>query len=98
MKSVISKVVTIALLQYSNTVTLYRGRVISQAPALRSDIVVFIFPALVTIVTYAVVFWTSAFSRASMIANVLLAASCSIGAAVFSMRLGLFIAFNCFGT
>ena len=98
MLPLVIKVVVIGSLHCAGSVLLYRGRVVNHLTLLKSDLLVIFVPALVALIAYGTVFWSSGFLRAKPGARIAGLLAFAIVLTCFSSWLFMVIAFNRYGT
>jgi hypothetical protein len=96
MRAFLIKTVVIGCLHCVVSVLLYRGMVVNQFP--KSELLVFDLPALIALIAYGIIFWTSGFLQAKLGLRIAIMLGFSLLAAGLSSWLFMLIAFNKYGT
>ena len=92
------KIFSIGVLHFTLGVALYYGRVKEVFPVLRSDLVVFIMPAILAFVGYFLITWVNVLSTHRLIIRLFLVSVIALCALAISGICIAIFAFNKYGT
>ena len=98
MRAITIKALVVGFFHCAAGLLLYRGRVVDHFPVLQSDFLVFLLPALIALIAYGVVFWSSGFLRAKPALRLVVTSGASLLASCLSSGLLTLVAFNRYGT
>lgn len=98
MRAFLIKIVVIGCLHCISGVLLYREMVFNPLPIFRSEFLVLFLPALIALIAYGAVFWSSGFLQAKPSARIMVMLGFSLLAVFLSFSVIMLIGLNTYGS